>query len=123
MEALKPVKDESHGSTTEVQTEHSIRRIAVPEFAAAVIRARLDGIPSDDPEREVGRVTGAWAGASPEIEDDCMGDAARVVRHRRMARIGIGEGLDVDVETEVDVAGGVTSTHAPVVAVDLVHDG
>lgn len=35
------------------KTEHSIRRIAVPDFAAAVLRARLAGIPTSDPQRTI----------------------------------------------------------------------
>ncbi|WP_435527376.1 phage integrase central domain-containing protein [Microbacterium aurantiacum] len=37
------------------KTEHSIRRIAAPDFAAAVLRARLAGIPTSDPQRTIGR--------------------------------------------------------------------
>ena len=35
------------------KTEHSIRRIAVPDFAASVIRARLAAIPSHDTQRTI----------------------------------------------------------------------
>lgn len=35
------------------KTEHSIRRIAVPDFAAAVIRARIAKIASDDPKSTI----------------------------------------------------------------------
>ena len=35
------------------KTEHSVRRIAVPEFAAAVLRARLAMVGPDDAERTI----------------------------------------------------------------------
>ena len=35
------------------KTEHSVRRIAVPEFAAAVLRVRLAMVGSDDAERTI----------------------------------------------------------------------
>jgi len=35
------------------KTEHSVCRIAVPEFAAAVLRARLAMVGSDDAERTI----------------------------------------------------------------------
>lgn len=35
------------------KTEHSIRRIAVPEFAAVVLRGRLAGIPTSDRQRTI----------------------------------------------------------------------
>lgn len=47
------------------KTEHSIRRIAVPDFAAAVLRARLAGIPTSDSQRTIfanraGKPPAAW---------------------------------------------------------------